>query len=77
MARTNAEQVLTIIYIKEEGFKPTLKHGEGVCLPDPNWNMVPQQRSLITESSAPILLVETLGPTSRPAFWEQSFLLGY
>ena len=68
MAQANAEPVLTISYIKEEEFKTTLKCAEGVCLPDPNWKMVPQQRSLITEALLLILLVQTLGTTSRPGF---------
>ena len=32
MAQANAGPVLIISYIKEEGFKLTLKCGEGVCL---------------------------------------------
>ena len=40
MAQANAEPVLIISFIKEEGFKRTLKCGEGVSL-DPNWKIVP------------------------------------
>ena len=76
MAQSVPEPALNINYVEKEDFKPTLKHGEGVCLPDPNRKMVPQQRSLITEGSASILFAETLGTTSRPVFFEQSVLLG-
>ena len=61
-ALANAEPVLTINFIKKEGFKPTLTPGEGDWLLDPNWNMVPRHRSLITESSG--------------LFWERSVLQG-
>ncbi len=44
---------LTISFIKKESFKPTLKHREGVCLPDLNWELVPERRGLIAEGSAP------------------------
>ena len=53
------EPVLTVSFIKKEGCESVVIWGG---------KMVPQQRSLITESSASILLVETLGTTSRPLF---------
>ena len=51
VTQANAGPVLTISYIKEEGFKPTLKCGKGFYLLDPNWKMVVHQRIPITESS--------------------------
>ena len=44
------EVALMISFIQKEGFKPTLKHAEGVCLPSLNWKMVPLERSLITDN---------------------------
>ena len=36
----------------QEGFKPNLKSGKGVCFPDIYWQLIPQERGLITEGSA-------------------------
>ncbi len=45
------EPSLTVSFIKKEGFKSTLKCGDGFCLPDWDWTIVPQERSWITKSS--------------------------
>lgn len=46
------QPALTISFIKEEGFKCTLKCGEGGCIPNPNWDLVPQELySFIAEGS--------------------------
>ena len=42
---------LTISFIEEDSFKFTLKNGDGVCLPNPDWELVPQERSLVAEGS--------------------------
>uniref|UniRef100_A0A8P4KSA7 Uncharacterized protein n=1 Tax=Dicentrarchus labrax TaxID=13489 RepID=A0A8P4KSA7_DICLA len=44
-------KVMKFLFIKEERLKPTLKCGEGVCLQNHNWKLVPQERSLVTEGS--------------------------
>ena len=43
---------LNISFIKKEGFKPALKHREGVYTTDSNWELVPENRGLIAEGSA-------------------------
>jgi len=53
MVQDIPEPALTISFIKEDSLKPDLKAREGVCLPNPNWGLVPQERSLIAEGSAP------------------------
>ena len=65
MVPADPEPVLTPNFIKEETFRPLL-HMERASAS----RMVPQQRSLRTEGSAPVLLVETLGTTSSTGFWE-------
>jgi len=30
-------------FIKKESSKPNLKGKEGVCFPNPNWQMIPQE----------------------------------
>lgn len=44
--------------IKSERFKPNLRHGEGACLLDSNWELLPQEKGLTAEGSASY-------PTSR------------
>ena len=46
------ETSLTISFIKKESLKPNLKSGKGVCFPDIYWQLIPQERGLITEGSA-------------------------
>ena len=58
---------LTISFIKEEGFKPTFKRRDGVCLLNWNWEMIPQERSLTAEGSGSY---SAIGTTSKPEFWE-------
>jgi len=53
MGQDIPEPALTISFIKEDSFKPDLKAREGVCLPDPQWELVPQERRLTAEGSAP------------------------
>uniref|UniRef100_A0A668W410 RCK N-terminal domain-containing protein n=1 Tax=Oreochromis aureus TaxID=47969 RepID=A0A668W410_OREAU len=43
---------LTRCIIKKESFNPNIKIREGVCLPNPNWELVPQIRGLKAEGSA-------------------------
>jgi len=45
------EPALTINVIKKESLKSSVKCGDGVCLPDHNRKMIPQERSLIAEGS--------------------------
>uniref|UniRef100_A0A3Q4GBF4 Carboxylic ester hydrolase n=1 Tax=Neolamprologus brichardi TaxID=32507 RepID=A0A3Q4GBF4_NEOBR len=53
----------TICFSKKESFKPNLKSRDSFCLPNPNWKLVPQKRGL--KAFPPILLLNTLGTTSR------------
>jgi len=53
MGQDIPEPALTISFTKQDSFKPDLKGREGVCLPNPHWELVPQERSLIAEGSAP------------------------
>ena len=48
----SADLSLTISFVKKESFKPNLKGREGVCFPDIYYQLVPQERGLITEGSA-------------------------
>lgn len=43
---------ITITLIKKYGFKPTIKHREGVLSTDLNWELVAENRVLITDDSA-------------------------
>ena len=38
--------------VKKERLKPNCKGREDVCVPNTKWEMVPSERSLITEGSA-------------------------
>ncbi len=51
MVQSSPEPDQTISFIKEESFKPTLKCKEGVCPPNQNWDLIPQDKSLIAEGS--------------------------
>uniref|UniRef100_A0A8D0DCB8 Arrestin beta 2 n=1 Tax=Sander lucioperca TaxID=283035 RepID=A0A8D0DCB8_SANLU len=42
---------LTISFIKDDGFQFILKCGDGVSPPNPSWELVPQERSLVAEGS--------------------------
>ena len=53
MGQDIPEPALTISFTKQDSFKPDLKGREGVCLPNTHWELVPQERSLIAEGSAP------------------------
>ena len=61
--------------IKKESFKPNLKVRGGV--PYIYWQLVPQERGLITEGSASHSAFRNSGNNvSKPAVWERSALLG-
>lgn len=36
------DPALSVGFIKQTGFEPNLKGREGVCLPNPKWELVPQ-----------------------------------
>ena len=61
MFQSHLTPSLTISFVKKESFKPNLKSGKGVYFPDIYWQLIPQERGLITEGSA---------------VWERSALLG-
>ncbi len=67
---------LTISFTKKEGFQPTLKRREGVCLPDLNWELVPEKWGLIAEGSAPQTHFGDPRNYKQAAFWEHSDLDG-
>ena len=51
--------------------QPNLKCREGVCLPSPEWELLPQQRSLVAEvSTSHSTLTDSIGITSESVFWE-------
>lgn len=60
MHTKSADQALTLRCIKKS-LKPNLKSKEGVCLPNPSWELVPGKRSLNAEGSASH---STLGTTT-------------
>ncbi len=53
---------------------PSFKFGEGACPLNPNWDLIPQDRSLIAEGFD---FHSAFGDSiSNPAFWECSILVG-
>lgn len=72
MTRIVIKKLLTRGF-KEEGFHFNLKSR---VFPYLDRELVPLQGGLMAKGSAPSLLLEILGTTSKPAFWERSGLLG-
>ena len=51
MVQDSPDPELTTGFIKKERFKSNDKCRDGVCLPSPEWELVPQERSLGAEGS--------------------------
>lgn len=64
---------LTRGFIKEEGFKVTLSKERVSTFP--HWVMIPQERSSLRQLPS-VLLFETVGTISRPAFCDRGVLVG-
>lgn len=46
------DSALTTGFIKNDRFKTNLKSRDGVCLTNPNWELVSNESSMISEGSA-------------------------
>ena len=60
MVQDSPDPFLTIGIIKKERFKSNFKCRDGVCLPNPEWELAPQERSLLAEvSTSPSTLTDS------------------
>ena len=51
MVQDSPDPALTTGFIKKDCFKSNLKCRDGVCLPYPEWELFPQERSLVAKGS--------------------------
>ena len=76
MVQDSSDPALTIGFIKKECFKFNLRYRDGVCLPNPEWELVPQERSLLAEGSTSHSTLIDSWNHKRACTWVRSDLWG-